>query len=107
MTQPRTVVDIVGSEARPHELLEQVRLLVRALRGAEARQRLGAAQIANRLQARRSPIERFLPRGFAEMRPGVGGVDLVVGVFLDVIEPYQRLREAMRMVHVIESEPAL
>ena len=36
MAQPRAVIDVVRLEARAHELLEQVRLLVGALSRAEA-----------------------------------------------------------------------
>ncbi len=40
------------------------------------------------------------------MRPGIGRVDLLVGVLADVIQTDQRLRESMRMMNVVESEPA-
>ena len=47
VAKPRAVVDVVGAEARAHELLEQIRLLVAALRRAEARQRAAAARVAD------------------------------------------------------------
>src|SRR6478736_5315236 len=47
VAKPRAVVDIVGAEAGAHQLLEQVGLLVRAFRGAEAGERARAVAVAN------------------------------------------------------------
>ena len=83
VAQPRAVIDVVGFEARAHELLEQVRLLVRAFRRAEARQRLAAALVEDFLQPFRGPRQRLFPSGFAEDIEAVGvrlgAVDIAFG----------------------------
>ena len=66
VAQPRAVIDIVAAESQAHQLLEQVRLFVAALRRAESCQRLaavGVAQLAQRAAAPgRAPPPRS-PRG--------------------------------------------
>src|SRR5262249_2673104 len=89
------------------ELLEEISLLVRSLGRAEAGERLGAVAIADRLEPGGGAVERLLPAGGAEMRPGIGGIDRVVGVLGDAILADERLREPMRMGHVVEAEAAL
>ena len=51
MAEAGAVVDIVGAEAGADQLLEQERLLVRALGRAEAGQRVAAVAIADGAQA--------------------------------------------------------
>ena len=85
VAEPGAVIDIVGAETGAHELLEQVGLLVRGLGRAETGERLGAVAIANFFQARGRAVERLLPGGGAEMRPGIGGIDRVVGVLGDAV----------------------
>ena len=106
VAKPRAMVDVVGSESRAHQLLEEVSLLVRTLRRAEACQALAAVLIADALQARGRAIEGFFPCRLAKMRPGIGGVDLVMRVLLDPWLADHRHCEPPRMAHVIEAEAA-
>src|SRR4051794_530658 len=73
VAQARAVVDVVRAEARADELLEEVGLLVGALRRAEARDRPRAVLVVNALEPARGEVERLLPRRLAEV-----GEDLVV-----------------------------
>src|SRR5206468_8377579 len=41
------------------------------------------------------------------MRPWIGGIDLVVGIFLRVRQTNEGLRQTVRMIDVIETEAAL
>ena len=107
MTQPRTVVDVVGTETLADELLDEVRLLVRALGGAEAGERGPAVPVADGGESARGALERLLPGRLAEMGQGVRGVDLAVGGLRGVVAPDERGGEAMRMSHVVETEPPL
>ena len=69
------VVDIVGVEAGADQLLEQEGLLVAALGRAEAGQGVAAVAVADGGQAAGGDLERLVPAGLAEMRPGVARVD--------------------------------
>src|ERR1700722_14709217 len=106
MAKPRTMVDIVGAETGPDQLLEQMGLFVRSLGRAEASQRLGALLVADLDEALGGDIERLFPRRFAEMRERICGIDLVVGVLLDSGQPYQRVGKAVGVVNVVEAEAA-
>ena len=63
MAKPRAVIDIVGAEADAHELLEQIRLFVRAFRRAEAGEALRALLLADFQETfgrlRRAPRPRW------------------------------------------------
>ena len=76
------MVDIVGAETGPDELLEQIRLFVRSFGGTEAGQRLGALLVADFDEALGGDVERFFPGSFAEVRERIGRIDLVVGILL-------------------------
>ena len=107
VAQPGAVIDIVGAETGAHQLLEQIGLLVRALGRAETGQRLDALLVADFDETLGRDVERLFPRRFAEMREGIGRIDLVVGILLRVRQPHQRLGQAMRMMDVVEAEAAL
>ena len=107
VAQPGAVIDIVGAETGAHQFLEQIGLFVGALGRAETGQRLDTLFVADFDEAFRGDIERLFPRRFAEMRKGIGRVDLVVGVLLRIRQPHQRLCQAMRMMDVIKSKAAL
>ena len=66
VAEPRAVVDVVRAEAGAHQLLEQVRLLVAALRRAEAGERLRAVRVANPSQRAAGERERLVPARLAE-----------------------------------------
>ena len=106
VAQSRAVIDVVGAEAGAHEFLEEISLLVRGLGRAEAGERLRAIAIADRFQSRGGAVERLLPGGGAEMRPGIGGIDGVVGVLGYAVLANERLREAVRVAHIVEAEAA-
>ncbi len=55
------MIDIVGPKTGAHQLLEQVRLFVRALGGAESGQRLDALLITDFDETLGRDIERFFP----------------------------------------------
>ena len=101
------MVDIVRAEAGAHQLLEEIGLLVRALGRAEAGERLAALLVADAVQAACREIERLLPGGFAEMGPGIGGIDLVARVLGHVGQAHQWLGQPVRVMDVIEAEAAL
>src|SRR5262249_29612293 len=107
VAESRAVIDVVGAEAGAHQLLEEISLLVRGLGRAEAGERLGAVAIADRFEPGGGAVERLLPAGGTEMRPGIGGVDGVVGMLGHAVLADERLHEAMRMAHVVEAEAAL
>ena len=107
MAQPRAVIDIVVAEAGAHEFLEQVGFLIRALGRAEAGKRMVAVLCARGLEPVSRAIERLLPARRAEMRPRITGISRVVRALADAVLADQRLRQPMRMVHVVEAEAAL
>src|SRR5436190_13287375 len=93
MAQPVEVVDIVAAKAGADELLEEVRLLVRALGGAEPRERAPAGPGTNALEALGGAIERLFPAGLAEMRVGMGRG-----------EPYDRQGTRLNARHSVASD---
>src|SRR6266849_826877 len=106
MTEPRAVIDIVGAEAGAHQLLEQISLLVRAFGRAETRERAGAVLVANMLQSRGSTLQRLLPRSGPKVRPGIARIDGIVDVLRHAVPADHRLGEPLRIVDVVEPEPA-
>src|ERR1700722_19622892 len=106
MAKPRTMVDIVGSEAGLHELLEQIGFLVRSLGRAEASQRLGALLVADLDEAPGGDVERFFPGSFAEVSERIGRINLVVGVLLDTRQAHQRLGQTVGVMDVVETKAA-
>ena len=107
VAEPRAVVDIVAAEAGAHQLLEQIGLLVRALGRAEPGRapaaRPGRGCASSPAAARSSASSQ---RRLAEMRPGVGRVDLGV-VLGDAVLADQRLGQPVGVVDVVEAEAAL
>src|SRR5579883_2995806 len=93
--------------AGAHQLLEEVGLLVRALGGAEAGEPLRPVAIADLADAGGGAVERFVPGRFAEMRPWVERVDMLVRDLRHAVLADHRLQEALRIVHVVEAEAAL
>src|SRR5207253_118829 len=107
VAEPRTVIDIVGPEAGAHQLLEQIRFLVRAFRGAEARERAGPVAVADFHQAGCGALHRLVPGGGAEMRPWICRIDQIVGALGGAIPAHHRLRQALWVAHIVEAEAAL
>ena len=75
VAQPGAVVDVVGVEAGPDQLLEEVGLLVGALRRAEPGDRGRAALGVDLGQPPGDQVERLLPGGLAEVRQHLVVVD--------------------------------
>src|SRR4051794_29371323 len=123
VAQARAVVDVVRREARADQLLEEVGLLVGALRRAEAGDRRGAVLVVDFLEAARGEVERLLPRGLAEVGEDLVVVDeaarllLLVGLAAHVVRqralrvarlaPDERRRQALRRRGVVPAVAAL
>ena len=99
------MVHVVRPEADPDELLEQVGFLVRPLGGTEAGQALCSLVGLHAQETLSRQIQRLLPARLAEVRPRIGGIDLVLGVLGCVRQAHQRNRQSVRMVDVVEAEP--
>src|SRR3954463_14082581 len=95
VAQARAVVDVVRAEARADELLEEIRLLVGALRRAEAGDGPGPVLFVDGLQPAGGDVERLFPRRLAEVRQ-----DLVV-----VDEPAGLLARVGLAAHVVRERP--
>ena len=67
MTKPRAVVDVVGTETRADQFLEEIRLFVSALGRAEAGDGVATIFRIDLRQAFDGKIEGFLPARLAEM----------------------------------------
>src|SRR6185437_212977 len=79
VAEARAMVDVVGAEAGAHELLEEVRLLVRPLGASEAGERVRPAGVADLLQAVGGEIERLFPARLAEDVAPAQRIDLELG----------------------------
>src|SRR5262249_42135512 len=69
----------------------------RGLGRAEAGERLGAVAIADRFEPGGGAVERLLPAGGTEVRPGIGGGDRVVGVLGHATPAGERPPKAVRV----------
>ena len=107
MAQPRAMVDIVGAETRPHELLEQVGLLVAALGRSEARQRVRSVVVADAPQRAACQCQRLLPARLAEGFQRIGRIHRALGILGHALLADQRPREPLRVMDVVEAEAAL
>src|SRR5690606_40926257 len=75
MTETRAVIDVVRAEADTNELLEKVRLLVAALRRAEACKCAAAMLVANATQPVGCTVERLVPGRLTERGQRVCRID--------------------------------
>src|SRR6185503_5232277 len=106
VAETRAVVDVVRAETGAHELLEEIRLLVRALGRSESRERALAVRVPDLAKTLRGDLERFFPRRFAEDVAPVLRIDREVLVLRHARLPDERLREPMPMLHVVEAVAA-
>ncbi len=106
MAQARAVIDVVRAQAGPHQLLEEIRLLVAALGRTEPGERRAAVPVAQAQQARGGAVERLVPGRLAEhlaeppwrqQRRGPG----------HPVAAHQRPGEPLRMRAVVEAVAAL
>ena len=108
VAQARTMVDVVGAEALPDQLLEQIGFLVGTLCRAQARERGRPPCVAQPLEALGRHVERLIPCRLAEdlhdLVTSTRNKAFALGLSL---APDQRLRQPVRMVDIVEAEPAL
>ena len=103
MAQARAVIDVVAAKPGAHQLLEQVSFLVAPLGRAESGQRARATRVADFRQRAACEIERLLPRGLAKHRGDVVRVHDEVPILRRAGLANQGPREALSVMHVIES----
>ncbi len=121
------VIDVVGLKRDPDQLLKEVRLLVRALRGAKSGQRRAASSLADPEQTAGHQLQRLVPAGFAKMRQDLPIVDETTGPLapllpdrtrqrplrIGLLAADQRLGQAVAVARVIktvatlDAEPAI
>ena len=87
VAQPGAVVHVVGVEPGADELLEEVGLLVGALRAAEPGDRGRAALGVDLAQPARHEVQRLLPGGLPEVRQHLGVVDEAAGLAAALAAP--------------------
>src|SRR2546430_8345919 len=80
VAQPGAVVQVVGVEAGPDQLLEEVGLLVGALRRPESGDRAGPAIRVDIGKAAGDQVKRLLPGRLAEVRQHLVVVDQAAGL---------------------------
>src|SRR6266550_2580351 len=80
VAQPGAVVHVVGVEARPDQLLEEVGLLVGALRRPEPGDRAGPSVGVDLGQAAGDQVERLLPGRLPEVRQYLVVIDQAAGL---------------------------
>ena len=86
------VVNVVGLQNRPRELLQQIILFIGGAVGANHADRFTTARVANLLQLLPRETQRLLPRGRLQLALGVA---------------HQRRGQPLRALHKVESEPPL
>src|SRR5436853_5716458 len=101
------MVDVVGAKAGAYQLLEQVCLLVAAFGRTEAGQRLRASSVADLPQLATRQTERFLPRRLTEDAAPIVGVDRKVRRFRRIGLAYERGRQPLLMMHIVEPVASL
>src|SRR5262245_3021399 len=101
------MIDVVAAESGSHELLEQVGLFVRALRGAETCERPWTIAITDLHEPGRGTVERLVPRRIAEMRVRISRINELVRHLRHALLADERLKQALRVVHIVEAEAAL
>ena len=107
VTEARAVVDVVRAEAGAHELLKQIRLLVRALGRPEAGERARAVRIPDLPQAFGGKVERFLPARLAKVAPGIARINRIVHDLGHAVLADQRFHQPFRVDNVVEAEATL
>ena len=107
VTQARTVIDIVCSKARAHELLEEIRFFVRTLGGPESGKRIAPARISNPPQSTSCQLQRLVPARLAEGGHRIGRVHHEVRGFRHAGLADERPRETLRVMHVVKAEAPL
>ena len=107
VAKARAVVDVVGAEPGSDHLLDEVRLLVRPLGGAEPGEGASAVPIADAREAGRGAVEGLLPARLPEVGPGVRGIDGAVRGLRRVVTAHKRPGEPVGVRDVVEAEAPL
>src|SRR5262249_23581776 len=107
MAEARAVIDVVRAEAGADQFLEQIRLFVRSLCGAETRERAFPVSIANITKTARRQLECLFPSRFAKHLVPLLRIDDEVLVLRHTGLADQRPGEAMAMLDVVESVTTL
>src|SRR5690625_2326616 len=107
MAKPRAVVDIVGAEALPYELLKEISLFIGAFCRSEARQRRTAIPVADCLETAGGKVQRLLPGGFSEVVPGIVRRDFIIPALWRVVAPDQGNGQTLGAVNIVPAETAL
>ena len=98
------MVHVICAKGRANELLKEIRLFVRALRTAEARQRMGAGFFADRSELLCCKVEGFVPRCLTKLDTRIL---IAVDLFRHIRTANQRHSQPFFMMRVIESITAL
>ena len=98
---------LLRPEPGAHQLLEEIRLFVRALRGSKAGERTLAVGVADLQQPLGRKVHRFFPRGLAEHLVPVLRIDGEVLVLRHARLADERLGQAVLVLHVVEAVAAL
>ena len=100
------MINVVGAEAHPDKLLEQIGFFIGALGRAQTGQSLGAVFVADTSKPGSRDLERLLPACLAEMGRRVTRIEARQIVLADAVLANQRLGQTVRMVDIVEPEPA-
>src|SRR5277367_1358327 len=103
MTESRAVIDVVASEARAHQLLKEIRLLIAAFGGAETGQGLLTMGVADFCQCAARQVERFIPRGFPKYLQNIVGIHDEIGALRRIIAPDQWHGEPLGMPRIVKA----
>ena len=107
MAEPGAVIDVVGPEAAPHQLLEQVSLLVGALGRAEAGQRLAAVRVVIFTRPDGGALHRLIPGRLAEDGQRIDAAQVDFARLRRIVAPDQRPGQPLGRHRVVEAEAAL
>ena len=106
VAEPGAVVDVVVAEPLADQLLEEIRLLVRALGAAEPGHGRAAVRAAQPVEPARRGVQRLVPARLAEVGQRVRRID-VQPLGRRVVAADQRACQPVRMRHVVEAEASL
>src|SRR5215475_916695 len=101
------MIDVVRPKTNADQLLEQIGFLIRAFCGAEAGKRSPAIGVTDLSEPSGSGLESFFPARFPENGSPIVGINREVFALLHLGLSDQRFPEAMLMLNVVETVPAL
>ncbi len=107
MTQPGTMIDIVGTKTSTHQFLEDIGLFITAFCRPESSQRRTAFAVPYFHKSICSIIQRFIPARFAKMRQRIRRIKVDIPNLCRFFFANQGGGQPVRMPDVVESESAL